>query len=75
MILNIDSDAAYLVAHKSNSRVAGYFYLSSKSTSTDSPKLNGYIHVEYKTLKYVVSSAPEAEVGGIFHNSQVAILI
>ena len=40
MILNIDSDAAYLVAPKSRSRVAGYFYLSNKSTNTDSPKLN-----------------------------------
>ena len=29
MILNIDSDAAYLVAPKSRSRVAGYFHLAS----------------------------------------------
>ena len=28
MILNIDSDAAYLVASKTRSRVAGYYYLS-----------------------------------------------
>ena len=35
MILNIDSDAAYLVAPKSRSRVACYFYLSSKPTTID----------------------------------------
>ena len=75
MILNIDSDAAYLVAPKSRSRVTGYFYLSSKPTTIDTPPLNGAIHVECKTLKHVVSYAAEAEVSGIFHNSQVAITI
>ena len=75
MILNIDSDAVYLVAPKPGSRVAGYFYLSSKPTNTATPILNGAIHVECKTLKYVVSSAVEAEVGSIFHNFQVAIPI
>ena len=75
MILNIDSDAAYLVVPKSRSRVACYFYLSSKPKNTDIPKLNVSMHIEYKTLKHVVSSAAKAEVGGIFHNSQVAILI
>ena len=75
MMLNIDSDAAYLVALKSRSRVAGYFYLSSKPTTIDTPPLNGSIHIECKTLKHVVFSAVEAKVGGIFHNSQVAIPI
>ena len=31
--------------------------------------------VECKTLRHVVSSAAEAETGGIFHNAQVAIPI
>ena len=75
MILNIDSDASYLVAPKSRNRVAGYFYLSSKPTNTDTPNLNGDIHVECKKLKHVVSYAVKAKVGGIFHNSRVAILI
>ena len=69
MILNIDSDAAYLVAPKARSRVAGYYYMSNLPTSTKPPKLNGAILVECKTLKHVVSSAAEAETGGIFHNA------
>ena len=72
MKLHIDSDAAYLVAPKARSRVAGYFQL------TDHPptKLhNGAILVECKTLRHVVSSSAEAETGGIFHNAQVAIPI
>ena len=75
MILNIDSDAAYLVAPKARSRVAGYFQLGSLPTSTQHPKLNGAVLVECKTLRHVVSSAAEAETGGIFHNAQVAIPI
>ena len=48
MILNIDSDASYIAAPKSRSRVADYFYLSSKPTTIDTPPLNGasYIYSE-----------------------------
>ena len=83
MNLHIDSDAAYLVAPGAKSRIAGYFYLSSKSsisststpTSTLSPPLNAPIHVECKTLKHVVSSAAEAETAGLFSNCTFAITI
>ena len=67
MILHVDSDAAYLVAPKARSRIAGYYYLSNLDTP---PPLNGAIHVECKTLKHVVASAAEAEVAGIFLNAQ-----
>ena len=66
MVLHIDSDAAYLVAPKARSRVAGYFHLSDHPKVTKHPKLNGAILVECKTLRHVVSSATEAEVAEIF---------
>ena len=75
MILLIDSDAAYLVAPKSRSRVAGYFYLSDYPDVIKHPTLNGAILVECKTLRHVVSSAAETKKGNIFHNAQVAIVI
>ncbi len=75
MILHIDSDAAYLVAPKAHSRVAGYFHLSDHPLKGSKPMLNGAIHVECKTLRHVVSSAAEAKVAGVFHNSQIAIPI
>ena len=75
MILNIDSDAAYLVAPKSRSRVAGYHFLSCSPHPAKPPPLNGPILIECKTLRHVVSSAAEAEIGGIFHNAQTAIAI
>ena len=72
MQLHIDSDAAYLVAPKAKSRVAGYFYLSD---NTSQPELNAPVHIECALLKHVVSSAAEAETGGIFHNAKTAIHI
>ena len=75
MVLHIDSDAAYLVAPKARSRVAGYFHLADHPSKTKQPTLNAAIHVECKTLRHVVSSAAEAEIGGVYHNAQAAIPI
>ena len=78
MQLYVDSDAAYLVAPKAKSRIAGYFHLSSQYTPSSglpTPHLNGPIHIECQVLKHVVSSAAEAETSGIFVNIQTAISI
>ena len=77
MILHVDTDAAYLVLPKARSRIAGYFYMAQHPPlqGTPAPTVNGAIHVECKTLKHVVSSAAEAETGGIFVNSQLTIPI
>ena len=75
MILHIDSDVAYLVDPKARSRVAGYFHLSDSPTKTKTPKMNGAIHVECKTLRRVVSSAAETETAGVYHNAQVVLPI
>jgi hypothetical protein len=75
MVLRVDTDAAYLVMPKSRSRIAGYFYLGQLKHKPIPTVLNGAILVECKTLRHVVASAAEAEVGGIFHNAQMAIPI
>ena len=62
MVLHMDSNAAYLVAPKANSQIAGYYHLSDHLNITKHPKLNGAILVECKTLRHVVSSSAEAEV-------------
>ena len=69
MILTIDSDAAYLVAKKARSRAAGYFYLSNK----DGKLFNGPIFVLSKVIKAVMSSAAEAECGGLYINAHEAV--
>ena len=73
MILNIDSDAAYLVAPGAKSRVAGYFQLNSNRRSN--PNVNAAILIECKTLRHVVASLAEAETAGVCHNAQRAIPI
>ena len=75
MILHVDSNAAYWVAHKSRSRIAGYFHLSDHPNIIKHPKLNGAIIIECKTFRHVVSSSAESEVAGIYHNSGIAIPI
>ena len=71
VICKIDSDAAYLVAPKARSRIAGYFQLNSNLRSP--PTTNGAILLKCKKLRHVVASSAEAESVGLFHNTQVAI--
>ena len=75
MKLMVDSDAAYLVLPNARSRVAGHFYLEAlpRAHKAYQAKKNAPILTECYTLKNVVSSAAEAECGGVFHNCIVAI--
>lgn len=69
MQLTIYSDAGYLNAAKSISRVGGYHFLGNK----DGTLFNGAIHILAKVIKAVMASAAEAEVGSLFLNAQDAI--
>ena len=74
MKLHVNSDAAYMVAPKAKSRIAGYFYCNSPSNvSPPTPPLNGSLHVECKILRHVVMSTADAETAGVFHNCQTAL--
>ena len=78
MQLYIDSDAAYLVAPKANSQIAGYFHLSDTykpGSDISSLKLNELIHIGCQLLKHVVSSVVEVGISGIFLNCKTAIWI
>ena len=65
MQLEIDCDAAYLVASKSRSRAAGYHYLG----NYDEKLFNGPIYVLAKFIKAVISPAAEAEIESLFLNA------
>ena len=64
MILSCESDAAYLVAPKPQSRAGGYIYLGIKAGT----QFNGPIYVPAKIIKAVMRSAAETEVGGLYMN-------
>ena len=62
MILSRESDAAYLVAPKSQSRAGGYHYIGNKAGT----QFNGPIYILAKIIKAVMGSAAEAEVVGLY---------
>ena len=66
MILIVKSDAAYLVASKSRSMAADYFYLCNKYGKHS----NRPIFIQEKLIKTVLSSAKEAYCGGLYMNAQ-----
>jgi hypothetical protein len=76
MILHIVSDASYLSASGSRSRLGGYFYLSNMPVAmppmaTDpTPPFNGPVLVTASIIKAVLSSAAEAELGALFYNAK-----
>ena len=71
----MDSVAAYLVAQKEKSWVAGYFHLSTHLNISKYQQLNGAIHAEYKTSRQVVSSTAEVEVVDTFHDTGMPLPI
>ena len=73
MHLHVDSDAAYLVAPKARSRIAGFYYFKKDTDGNTIFAPNHPILVECRCLRHVVSSAAEAETAGVFHNAQISI--
>ena len=78
MVLQIDSDAAYLVMPEARSAYSGNFYLSNwpcDKPNLPSTKRNGPILTTRKTIRKVVSSAAEAETTGTFCNAKEGVAI
>ena len=68
MVLQIHSDVSYLTAPKSSSRADGHFFFGSVAVNNVLIKLNGTIHYLCTILRFVASSASEAELGALFLN-------
>ena len=68
MVLNIHSNASYLYANNAKSRAPGHFFLSSVPTDGEPITLKGAIFTLCTILKFVASSAAEAELGELFMN-------
>ena len=70
MVLNVHSDASYLIDPKARSRAGGHFFMSENNQDL---KNNGAVLNIAKIIKGVMSSAAEGEIGALFLNSRQAI--
>ena len=72
MILNVHSDASYLMATKARSQGGSYCFLGKLPADNEPIWLNGAVHIACTVLKLVAASASEVELGALFHNAQEA---
>ena len=72
MILHIFYDASYISEPEARSRSGGYFPLVPKSNTPIKlmPQNNRRVHIECSIMRNVISSATEAELGGLFEKFQ-----
>ena len=75
MILNIHSDASYLSEPNARSRVAGHFFVADKPDERKPILLNDAVHTLCMVLKHVAASAAEAELGGLFSNAGIGLVL
>ena len=66
MILHIHTDASYLSELKARSRAAGHYFLRWLRQTNQPIRLNGAIHTLCTVVKFLASSAAEAELGALF---------
>jgi hypothetical protein len=69
MILNINSDASYLLEANAHCRACGHFFMGWHADPTKPIKLNWAF---FTMLRFVVASAAEAELGALFLNCKQA---
>ncbi len=73
MILNIHSDASYLLEANARSRTCGHFFMGWMPKDNKPIRLNRAFNVSTTILRFVVASAAEAELGALYHNCQTGI--
>ena len=69
MILNVHSDASYLLARYAHRRASGHLLLGWTPKDKHPIHLNGAISTLCHILKFVSASAVEAELGALFLNA------
>ena len=75
MTLHTPSDASYLGETRGRSRIAGFHFLGQQHRPGTIPTnpINGGLLIRSSILDFVVFSAAEAELGGLFENMRDAI--
>jgi hypothetical protein len=74
MILNIHSDASYLLEANAHSHACGHFFMGWMPKDGKFIRINGAFHVSTMILHFVVASAAKAELGALYYNCQTGII-
>ena len=74
MVLNVHSDASHLSETKAHSRACGHFFMGWSPKVGDPIRLNGAFFTLCTTLRFVVASAAEAELGALLLNCKEGII-
>ena len=72
-VLNVHSDASYLLETNAQSRACGHFFMGWTPKDGDSIKLNGAFYTLCTILCFVVALAAEAKLGALFLNCKDGI--
>eukprot|EP00957_Ditylum_brightwellii_P207687 15354064-Ditylum_brightwellii.AAC.1 len=75
MVLQAHSDASYMSEPKVRSRAGGHFFMSEDApnpavTQEDEVPTNGPVHAVCETIRNVMASSAEAELGALFINAK-----
>ena len=70
MILQVHSDALYLLVPNARSQTSGHYFLGSIPKNGQPIFLNGAIYALCMILKFVAASAAEAKLGALFLNAK-----
>jgi hypothetical protein len=77
MIMNIHSDASYLLEANAWSRVCGHFFMGWMPEDDEPIRLNGTFYVSNVStniIRFVVALVEEADLGALYHNCQMGIM-
>jgi hypothetical protein len=74
MILNIHSDASYLLEASARSCACAHFFMGWMPKDGKSIRINGAFRVSTTILRFVVASAAKTELGALYHNCQTGII-
>jgi hypothetical protein len=74
MILNIHSNASYLLEAQAQSRACGFFFMGLMPKNEEPICLNGTFHVSLTIMRFFIVSAAEAKLGALYDNCHTGMI-
>jgi hypothetical protein len=74
MVLNIHSNASYMLEANACSHACGHFFMGWKPKDGELIGLNGAFILTSTIMQFAMASTSEAEQGALYHNCQTGII-